>query len=467
VRSQPCHHRVVVSIDPAFLREVAEVLGSRYVLVDPDVVAGYTADWTGRFRGSTPAVLRPGSTEEVAAVIGLCRRYEVALALQGGNTGLSGGAVPLAGEVVCSLTRLSTLEVDQVSGQATASAGVPIARLQAAAAAAGWAYGVDLASRGTATVGGSVATNAGGIRVLRYGDTRAQLLGVSAVLGTGQVVSRLGGLLKDATGYDLAGLLCGSEGTLGVVIAARLRLVPPSHHRVVALLAFDAPADALAGAGTLRAAVPSLSALELFFASGMALVRHHFKLADPFARPHLAYLLAEAEGVHDPTDELAQGVDAVVSVADVAVAQGRDQAAGLWRYREGHSEAIASRGTPHKLDISVPLAALPEFVERVGPVVESLRPRAEVWLFGHAGDGNIHVNVTGLDPDDEAVDAAVFELASSLGGSVSAEHGVGTAKRRWLSLCRSSAELEVFSAIKHALDPTAILNPSVLFPPAG
>jgi len=139
----------------------------------------------------------------------------------------------------------------------------------------------------------------------------------------------------------------------------------------------------------------------------------------------------------------------------------------LWRYREGHSEAIASRGTPHKLDISVPLAALPEFVERVGPVVASLRPRAEVWLFGHAGDGNIHVNVTGLDPDDEAVDAAVFELASSLGGSVSAEHGVGTAKRRWLSLCRSSAELEVFSAIKHALDPKAILNPSVLFPPAG
>ncbi len=453
------------AIDPAFLTEAAEVVGRPHVLVDPEVVASYTTDWTGRFRGSSPAVIRPGSTEEVAALVGLCRHYGVALALQGGNTGLSGGTVPLAGEVVCSLTRLRALEPDPGAGQVSAGAGVPLAHLQAAAAEVGWAYGVDLASRGTATVGGSVATNAGGIRVLRYGDTRAQLLGVTAVLGTGQVVSRLGGLVKDNTGYDLAGLVCGSEGTLAVATAARLRLVPPAPHQVVALLAFEGTGDALAAAGALRAGLPALSALELFFGPGMALVVDQLGLADPFGRPHAAYLLVEASAAVDPTDELAGAVGSLASVAEAAVAREPDRAAALWRYREGHSEAIARLGVPHKLDLSVPLGALSELIERVGPLVRSLRPSAEVWLFGHAADGNVHVNVTGLDPDDEAVDEAVFELVASLGGSVSAEHGVGTAKRRWLHLCRSSAEIDAFRSIKRALDPDGVLNPSVLFPP--
>jgi FAD/FMN-containing dehydrogenase len=452
-----------VGIDPAFLSEAVELLGPRHVLVDADVVAGYTADWTGRFVGASPAVVRPGSTGDVAALVGLCRSHGVAVALQGGNTSLSGGTVPLVGEVVCSLTRLTGVEVDAASGQATVGAGVTVAGLQEAARAAGWDYGVDLASRGSATVGGSVATNAGGIRVLRYGDTRAQLLGVTAVLGTAEVVSHLAGLLKDNTGYHLPGLLCGSEGTLGVVTAARLRLVPPSPERVVALLAFDDTGPALDAAGSLRRSLGSLSAAELFFAPGLSLVCRHASLADPFPVPHASYLLVEASDRVDPTEGLAEAVGSLDRVADVAVATDPVRSAELWRYREAHTEAINTLGPPHKLDIAVPLGALGGFVEQVEPMVASMRPDARVWLFGHAADGNLHVNVTGLAPDDEAVDAAVFELAASLGGSVSAEHGIGTAKRKWLHLNRTPAELATFRAIKAALDPDDVLNPSVLF----
>jgi FAD/FMN-containing dehydrogenase len=450
------------SVDPSFYADVAEVVGQDQLLRDADVVATYTSDWTGRFVGTSPAVVRPASTEEVGALVQLCRRHGVALALQGGNTSLSGGTVPLGGEVICSLRRLTSLEVDPTAGQATVGAGVLLSDLQAAADAAGWAYGVDIASRGSATLGGTIATNAGGIRVLRYGDTRAQLLGVAAVFGTGQAVSHLGGLIKDNTGYHLPGLLCGSEGTLGIVTAARMALVRRSAERVVALLAFDDAASAIEAASTLRRQLAALSAAELFFAPGMALVCRYTGLADPFDRPHAAYLLVEASDDRDPTTELSRAVDSLPAVSAVAVATDRARAAELWRYREGHSEAINHHGVPHKLDVSLPTAALAGFVERAPGVVAAVSPSAEVWLFGHAADGNVHVNVTGLAPDDEAVDDAVFKLAADLGGSVSAEHGIGTAKRRWLHLNRSESEIAVFGRIKAALDPDGVLNPSVL-----
>ena len=229
-----------------------DVVGNQ-VIVDADMVASYTTDWTGRFAGHTMAVVRPGSTDEVAGVVSACRELGVPLVPQGGNTGLVGGSVPLHGEVVLSLSRLKTLgAVDPAAGQVTAAAGVALSAVHQAARSAGWAYGVDLASRESATVGGTIATNAGGTRVLRYGDTRAQVLGVEAVLGTGAVLSHLGGLLKDNTGYHLPSLLCGSEGTLAVVTAARLRLVPALSHRTVAILAFADVSHAVEASVHLR-----------------------------------------------------------------------------------------------------------------------------------------------------------------------------------------------------------------------
>jgi FAD/FMN-containing dehydrogenase len=277
-------------------------------------------------------------------------------------------------------------------------------------------------------------------------------------------VSHLGGLLKDNTGYDLAGLLCGSEGTLGVVTAARLRLVPPSPHRVVALLGFSSTGAAVGAASLLRRALPELEALEFFMASGLELVCRVAGLARPFAAPHPAYLLAEVAGAQDPAPALAEALDAVSAVEDVAVATDSIRRAQLWRYREAHTEAINTLGAPHKLDVTLPAAALAEFVDRIPGLVTAADPRATTWLFGHAADGNVHVNITGVGPDDPTVDDRVLVFAAGLGGSISAEHGIGTAKRPWLHLNRSGAEIAAFRSIKRALDPAGILNPHVLLP---
>jgi FAD/FMN-containing dehydrogenase len=372
----------------------------------------------------------------------------------------------LHGEVVLDLRRLDALgPVDARSGQTTAQAGVTIARLHAHAHEAGWEYGVDLGARESATVGGTIATNAGGTHVLRYGATRRQVVGVEAVFSDGRIMSRLDGLEKDNTGYDLAGLLCGSEGTLAVIVAARLRLVPRPSHIVVALLAFDGVEAALDAVGSLRRAVDSLRAVELFFQDGLDLVCDRLGLLRPFAARHVAFVLVEAAAGTDPTAELADAIEDLTGVADVAVA-GDDRAArDLWRYREAHTEAINLLGPPHKLDVTLPAVQLPAFVSEVRGHVAAVAPEAVVWLFGHAADGNIHVNVTGVDPDDDRVTDAVLRLVARLHGSISAEHGIGTAKRQWLTLVRSSTEIDAFRAIKRALDPDGVLNPHVLLPP--
>jgi FAD/FMN-containing dehydrogenase len=285
------------------------------------------------------------------------------------------------------------------------------------------------------------------------------------VLGTGGVVSNLRGLVKDVSGYDLASLLCGSEGTLGVVTAARLALVAPMPERTTALLAFASAASAVEAAGTLRRSVPALAALELVLDDGVALVCDAFGLAPPFPRAHRAYLLVEAADVTDPTEQLAGAVGSLTSVADVAVAGTGERRDVLWRYRDAHSEAIATVGVAHKLDVSLPLAALADYLDAVPAVVAAVAPGARTWLFGHVGDANVHVNVTGVDPDDDAVDEAVLALALDMGGGISAEHGIGVAKRRFLDRYRSPAELDAFRALRSALDPAGILNPNVLLPP--
>jgi len=453
-------------LDPALLGELGAIVGADQVVVDPDIVASYAVDWTGRFQGETPAVVRPGNLDQVAAVVDVCRGREVALVPQGGNTGLVGGGVPLGGEIVLSLRRLSAIgEVDPLAGQLTAGAGATVADVHRAATAAGWVYGVDLGSRDSATVGGTVATNAGGLHVLRHGATRAQVMGIEAVLGTGATISHLGGLVKDNTGYDLAGLICGSEGTLAVVTAARLRLVPPSPHQVAALIALPGPASAVRAATGLRRSLPELQAAECFFDAGLALVCETLGLAPPFADRHPAYLLIEVAGQEDPTEATAEALASIAEVADVAVATDPARRAQLWRYREGHTEAVNSLGQPHKMDVTLPAAALASFIEEVPDAVRRVAPHAATWLWGHVADGNVHVNVTGVAPRDDAVDDQVLTMAASFGGSISAEHGIGTAKRRWLHLNRSPAEMAAFGAIKQALDPAGVLNPGVLFSP--
>jgi FAD/FMN-containing dehydrogenase len=452
-------------IEPAAEREFVDAVGARHVLLDADTRASYEVDWTGRFRGSAAAVVRPGDADEVAAVIDVCRRFGLALVPQGGNTGLVGGGVPLAGEVVLTTRRLAAVEpVDPAAGQVTAGAGATVAEVQHVAAAAGLRYAVDFAARHTATIGGAIATNAGGVNLLRYGGTREQVVGVEAVLGTGARIRRLEGLVKDNTGYHLPSLLCGSEGTLGVVTAARLRLVPRYENRVVALVGFVDVARAVDAVVRVRAAVDDLEAAELVLDSGVQLVCDAFALSPPFDRAWPAYVLLDAAGHDDPTDALAGALASLDGAGDVAVASDVARQAALWRYREEHSTAINTLGPPHKLDVTVPLSALAAFVEDAPARVAAVRGDARTWLFGHAGDGNIHVNVTGVAEDDDAVDEAVLTHVADLGGSISAEHGIGTAKKRWLHLTRSADEIATMRAVKAALDPDGVLNPNVLLP---
>jgi FAD/FMN-containing dehydrogenase len=449
------------------LDELRRAVGEEHVLVAADVRAGHERDWTGRFVGRSDAVVRPGTTAEVASVVRACAGHGVAVVAQGGNTGLVGGSVPGDGGVVVSTRRLDHVgDVDPVAGQLTAGAGATLASVHAAARAAGWAYGVDFAARDSATVGGTVATNAGGHHVVRHGPTRRHVLGVEAVLADGRVISHLSGLVKDNTGYDLAGLVCGSEGTLAVITAARLALVPPPGERVTALVGFASGSAAVGALGPLRRGVPGLEAAELVLADGLELVADHLGTAPPLPGPPPAALLVEADGP-GVDDRLATVLGDLDGVGDAVVAVDPVRRAELWRWREAHTEAISTLGPPHKLDVTLPTAALADALDDLPALVAGMRPDARTWLFGHAGDGNLHVNVTGLAPDDDEVDEAVLRAVAARGGSISAEHGIGRAKAGHLHLNRSAAELDAFRAIKAALDPAGILNPGVLLPPAG
>ncbi|MCU1624843.1 MAG: linked oxidase domain protein [Frankiales bacterium] len=447
------------------MKALADIVGSEHVLVDSDVKASYETDWTQRFTGSAVCVVRPGTTDEVAAVVRACVAEGLRITVQGGNTGLVGGGVPAGGEVLMSLTRLTALgDVDRASSQVTAGAGVTLAVLQARARDAGFDVGVDLAARDSATVGGLVATNAGGIRVLRYGSMRQQVLGLTAVMPDGSVISRMAGLEKDGTGYDLMGLIAGSEGTLAVITEVRVRLVPRYRARAVALLAMSSTAAAVAVLPGLRAALPSLAAAELFYAPGLALVRKHGGLPAPFPEEHEAYLLVECADLTDPTTQLVAAVESADGLVDARIADDASGQRALWAYREAHTESISAEGVPVKLDVSVPITSLPALVEQLEPVIAGVCPGARAIVFGHVNEGNLHVNV--LDSGDlhEEVTDAVLRLVASLDGSISSEHGVGRAKVPWLGLSRSSTEIDTMRAIKRALDPAGTLNPGVLFP---
>jgi FAD/FMN-containing dehydrogenase len=451
------------------LDSLRAAVGEAHVLTDADLRAGYETDWTRRWQGEAIAVVRPESTGQVAAVLGACRKAGAAVIPQGGNTGLVGGSVPRAGtdrpQVVLSLTRMRDMEpVDAAAGEGTVGAGVTLANLQAHARAAGYAFGVDLGARDSATIGGMIATNAGGIQVLRHGPMRTQLVGIEAVLADGSVVRRLPGMVKDNTGYHLPSLLAGSEGTLAVITRARLRLVQLLARRAVALLALGGADEAVALAAALRNRLPSLVAAELFFDEGMALVLRHAGGERPFRQPHPAYLLVEMEAATDPTEELAAAIESTGELArDVVMAADEAGRQRLWRLRERHTESVNAVGVPHKLDVAVPVGRLASYATQVREAIRQVAPDASVYLYGHVGDGNLHVNVVGPAPEDETVDGVILELAIAMGGTISAEHGIGVAKVDWLERDRGAADVAAMRAIKVALDPKGILNPGVLF----
>ena len=451
---------------PSVIDTLREIVGEHHCLVDPGMRSSYETDWTRRFGGPATAVLRPATVDEVGAVLLACADAGLGVVAQGGNTGLVGGSVPRGGEVVLSTLRLSALEdIDPDAGEVTVGAGATLSAVQAVARRSGWDVGVDLGARDSATIGGMVATNAGGTNVLRHGPMRQQLLGFEAVLADGRVLRRLPGMAKDNTGYDIGGLLAGSEGTLAVITRVRLRLVPPLAQRAVAVIGLADAATAVAAAGRLRRGLASVLALELFTDAGLELVVRHAGAAAPFATRRPVYLLVEAgSDVSDPTDDLLAALEAV-GVDDEAASVASDPGGRhrLWQLRERLTEAVNAEGVPHKLDVSVPAARYAELVNRAPEAVAAVDPDARTFCYGHVGDGNVHVNILGPDPDDERVDDAVLELVLRLGGGVSAEHGIGVAKVAWLERDRGAETVAAMRAIKAAWDPRGILNPGVLF----
>ncbi|WP_420879524.1 FAD-binding oxidoreductase [Rhodococcus sp. (in: high G+C Gram-positive bacteria)] len=448
--------------------ELAAVVGRAHVLTDPDIVAGYVIDWTGHWVGRTRAVVRPADTAQVAAVLTVCHRAGVAVVPQGGNTGLVGGSIPMEGEVVLSTARLTEIEqVDPVDLTIAAGAGVTVARAQQAARELGLDLGIDLASRDTATLGGIVSTNAGGIRMIKNGNTRHQLLGIEAVLADGRVLTRWKELTKDNVGYDLPGLLAGAEGTLAVITRVLMRLVVPSRETQVALVGVDGVGAASEVTAAIRRAGLTLEAAEFMTRAGVDLVRDHCGLRAPLDADAPFYLLVEVSG-QDSAQEVLFGVlqESAATVLDAVVEEG--PAHRLWRYREGHTESVSAESTtpPLKLDLSTPLREIESFLTALGEDLADAAPNVRAICFGHLGDGNIHVNLLDVGVDQrEAITDLVLRRVTRHNGSISAEHGVGRAKALWIGLGRTEVDLDVMRSIRTALDPAQLLNPHIL--PAG
>lgn len=434
-----------------------EVVGADHVLVDADVRATYETDWLQQWTGTTPAVVRPGSADEVAAVLGVCTAAGVAVVPQGGNTGLVGGSVPRDGAVLLSLQRFTELgPVDTLSLQVTAGAGVTIEQLQLHARAAGLDFAVDWGARATATVGGAVNTNAGGSRVVRFGTMRAQMMGVQAVFADGSIVTQLQGLPKETAGPHLPSLLVGSEGTLAVITAARLKLVPWYRSTAAALIACDSLVDAVSLLPRLRE-LSSLDAVELLLPEALRIACDYLQLKPPIEPASAgAFVMVDCAAHHDPTDELAALLEHERGV--LAVGAQRDE---LYRIRDNITIAIGARGMPLKLDVAVPVQHLDRLVRRVQPAV----PRgAELVIFGHLAEGNLHINVLGAGERAAELRDHMLSAAIDLGGTISAEHGIGVAKAEWLERLRGPAAYAALRAVKQAFDPTNMLNPGVLFP---
>jgi FAD/FMN-containing dehydrogenase len=476
---EPKHQAPTQNTIDAFVR----IVGEEHAIRDAEAMAPYLVEWRDRYHGKAALVLKPGDTEQVAAILKLANATKTAIVPQGGNTGLVGGQIPFESghEVVVSLTRIARVRnIDLASNTMTVEAGLVLALAQQVAETAGRSFPLSLASEGSAQIGGVLATNAGGISVLAFGSARDLTLGLEVVLADGRVWNGLKSLRKDNSGYDLKDLFIGSEGTLGIITAAVLRLFPKVAERVTCMAGLSAIEKAPAlFARVFDRAGPALSAFEIMPRIGVEFVlRHGSAVRDPFPSPHAWYVLFDLTSPRDGEElaklaETALGEGLAAGEIDAAVvASSLAQGAELWRLRSLMSEVQKLEGGSIKHDVAVPVARVPEMVSRANQLVELMIPGARPVPFGHLGDGNIHYNVSqppGMDRAIflsywEALNTAVHEIVLDLGGSISAEHGIGRLKRDLLPHAKQEVELELMRKIKAAFDPNGILNPGKLLP---
>jgi FAD/FMN-containing dehydrogenase len=436
---------------------------------DPSDLETYGRDWTKVHNPAPTALVRPRSTDEVAATVKACAAAKLAIVPSGGRTGLAAGAVARNGEVVLSLERMRRIDpVDLLGATLRVQAGAVTEAVHQHCAPHGLTWPVDFASKGSSHVGGNIATNAGGVKVIRYGLTRQWVLGLQVVVASGEVLELNGALEKNNTGFDLRQLFIGTEGTLGVITEATLKLTRLPGRLDVLLFAVPDVAGVLQLFREARRAPFSISAYEFFTDKCLARVQRHRKLRAPFAEPTGCYVLLEVEAPdRDVLDPWIASLFESGLVSDGTMAQNSTQASELWALRESISESLSATGLPHKNDVALPIASLEAFCAELDAVFTSRYPGWEIALFGHIGDGNLHINVMKPDDMDKAVflartkeaDHELFALVKKHRGSISAEHGIGLLKKDYLGYTRSPTEIDLIRAVKRAIDPTNLFNP--------
>ena len=460
---------------------LADRFGPKSVVTDADAITPWLTDWRERFRGASPAILAPGSTEEVSAMVALAVEHGVPLVAQGGNTSMVGGATPPedGSALILSLRRMDRLRsIGAESGLAVAEAGMILANLHARADEVGMRFPLTLGARGSCTVGGLISTNAGGTQVLRFGTMRALVAGVEAVLPDGSIHNGLGALKKDNRGYSIDQLLIGAEGTLGIVTAASLRLVPAVTSRAVAWLGLNDPQSALNVLRMLEAHTKAVEGFEIVPSDSLALVLQHIPgTRSPLTGQHRWHALVEATASSDRDEAPAVLLERLLAPAlesrlieDAVIAASEAQADALWRIRDSISEAERASGPATQHDISVPVTDMPHFMVEAAREVEAAFPGAQASAFGHLGDGNVHFHVRAgsraaddwYDREAPAVTRFVDDLVTAAGGSISAEHGIGQTKKDELERLSSPSRLFALRAIKHGFDPQGLMNPGKL-----
>lgn len=461
----------------ALIERLAAIVGAEQVLTADAEMAPFLGDWRGRYRGAARCIVRPGTTSEVAAVVRACSEAGVAMVPQGGNTSHCGASIPdTSGQaVLLSLSRLNRIRaVDVPNNTMTVEAGCVLQEIQATANRVGRLFPLSLAAEGSCQIGGNLSTNAGGVQVLRYGNARELVLGLEVVLPSGELWDGLRALRKDNTGYDLKHLFIGAEGTLGIITAAVIKLFPQPSAVVTAWLAIASPQDAVTLLGKLQAGFGAgLTACELVSDVSLGMVLKHIPEAQAPLERGPWYLLIELAGAGDADalrvqleDFLGEAMAAEL-VSDAVIAQSGEQAARLWDLRERISEAQKIEGFSIKHDISVPVSRIGEFLDRAGAALHAAYPGIRIVAFGHVGDGNLHYNQSKPEAGENAsfmasqpdVNRIVHDIVHALGGSISAEHGIGQLKREELRRYKSAIELDMMWSIKRTLDPKGLMNP--------